>query len=218
VLELLATILPLAIASTMSPGILAITIALLSGKNHQKIRTIAYNLGGLLTALIILYFTIFSGRVGLGNPTEPGGIDYLDTAIGIVFILFAIRTWTTRNNREKKLEEKTAKPNFGKWFFIGFITTITNFDAVLFYFTEIHEIVDPGTTFIYSLILMLIATFFFLSPSLVPLIMYLVDPKKASERLKPASEFMKKYGSVLVAAIFFIFGVVLLMRGMGWHW
>lgn len=215
--ELLATILPLAIASTMSPGILAITIALLSSKNHQKIRTIAYNLGGLLTALIILYITIFSGRIGLGNPAEPGGIDYLDTVIGLVFIFFAVHTWATRKNKEKKLEEKTAKPNFGKWLFIGFITTITNFDAVLFYFTEIHEIVDPGTTFIYSLILMFIATFFFLSPSLVPLIMYLVNPKKASERLRPATEFMKKYGSIMVAAIFFIFGVVLLIRGMGWH-
>jgi threonine/homoserine/homoserine lactone efflux protein len=210
-LELSAKVLALAIASAMSPGLLAVAIYLLAGKNSPKARAFAFMMGGVVVALILagVAFAAVSEASSGRTPRIPA---YIDIALGVLFILFAAKQVLVKEGDAPRLEEASQKPSLLKWFLIGFIANITNFDAVLLNITAVKEIVEAGVGRFYGLLLISMADLFFILPVLLPLAICVVAPERTEKMLSPVGAWMKKYGRYLVAAIFFIFGVYLLLR------
>ncbi|NYZ77723.1 GAP family protein [Candidatus Micrarchaeota archaeon] len=216
--DLLLKVIVLGIGSTVSPVIFGVIISLLAGKHYPKQRALACLGGAVLTALII---SIAGWAIG-GDVLNLGagftsGLRYFDILLGTMFLLFALSSLVAR--REKKpheiiAEEKAQSPRLVKWFVVGFILNITNFDAVLLYFTEVKEIFQAGTAFAAQLLLDLLGGLFFVLPSLLPILVYITMQERAERVLKPIGVFLEKYGRYPVAVIFLVFGAYLLYRGL----
>ncbi len=213
-LELLARVLPLAVASAMSPVILGIAVALLSGKKGSNAGASAFLAGGVVVAaaLAILGFAAGNGFLSsFGIRHLPAS---LDIGLGVLLVAFAAKTLLEKEEGDgKKIGQSGGGPM--KWFAIGFLANATNADAVVLNFTAVREIFREGANSIYEISLLALADFFFLAPALVPLLIYMIAPEKTSRYLAPIGAWMKRYGKFVVASIFLIFGMYLLRKGLG---
>lgn len=215
--EILIKVVPLAVASTMSPVVLGIAVALLAGKNNQIKRTLAFFLGAIITVIILALVGSFLGGGGADagiKAIHPSAS--MDLVLGVLFIAFGVMSGRPSKEKGPMVNKEGKKPGLVKWFVIGFLTNILNFDAVLLNITAVKEVFQSGIAFGQEIAVTLLCDLFFLLPVLVPLSVYLVYPQKAKKLLAPLGGLMKKYGNYLAMAIFFVFGAYLLMRGMGY--
>ncbi|VVB58630.1 Sap, sulfolipid-1-addressing protein [Candidatus Anstonella stagnisolia] len=212
--DLLFTVTALGIASTLSPGILAIALALLSGKHYPMKRSLAFLAGMLPTVLIIA--AAGAGLFAFTSASRDSQTSaYIDLAIGALFLLFAILPWVWKGKDASASQIKEAaapSQHLGRWFLVGFVATITNFDAVLLYFTEVKEIANSSALFLSKLLLSALGALFFLLPALLPILVAIAYPKKAEKMLKPVRALMEKYGNYLVSLIMLAFGAYFLYR------
>lgn len=209
-LELLVNVIALGFASTLSPVILGITLTLLAAKNHPKARTFAFLSGNLLSALIIFAVGVLVVRYAWVL-TKSRKVDYLDIMIGIVFLIFAAWSWV-QNERASNIG-KAEHAKIAIWSLIGFVISITNFDAVIFYFTEVKEIFQASVSLISKSVLSIIGALFFVLPVILPLAVYLIMPDKTERVLRPVGNAMEKYGKYIVTTIFIVFGIYFILRG-----
>lgn len=209
-ISLVLSVFFLSLASALSPGLFAIAIALLSGKQYQKTKTIAFLIGGAVTVLFLLFVGLNIDDISENfseffQPTGNGAI-----ILGLLLIIFGIYSLIAKNDKIKT--DVASKPDYLRITILGIILNITNFDAVLLNFTAIREIDNAKLAILPETILIIIAEFFFLSPVLVPLAIYIFYPEKSKKILDPIGNSMSKYGRFIVAAIFIIFGLLFLSR------
>ncbi len=210
-LELLAKVVALGIGSTLSPGLLAITLALLAAKSNQLRRSLAFLAGGIVVACIVILGShlIFSAL----GAAKPSSLAYADFAIGGLLVLFGIFSLLVKEKEPKPGAQAGAGAL--KWFAISFALNITNFDAVFLLLTESREIAQSGAAFAYQLALYALGALFFTLPCWLPIAVYVAMPEKAQKTLAPLGGVMKKYGKWLAALIFFGFGAYLVSKGIG---
>jgi hypothetical protein len=216
VFELLIKVIPLGIGSTISPVVFGIALTLLAGKHYPKQRTFAYLLGAVITVVIlaVVGMLIGSGSVAGAALAPSASIDVL---IGFLLIIFGIRALTAKPKGEKPgvaLGHEKASPQLAKWFLIGFIVNITNFDAVVLNVTAVKEIFGSGAGPSYEIILTIICDLLFLLPVLLPIFVYLLMPNTARKILEPIRSAAEKYGKYILVLIFFIFGIYMLSKGL----
>ena len=213
--ELLIKVIPLGIGSTISPVVFGIALTLLGGKHYPKQRILAYLLGAVITVVIlaIVGMLIGSGAVAGAALIPSASIDIL---IGFLLIVFGIKSALSKKEEKSdiSLGHEKPSPQLAKWFLIGFIINITNFDAVMLNITAIKEIFEAGIAPAYEIILAVICDLLFLLPILLPLFVYLIMPNTAEKILSPIGAAAEKYGKYILAAIFFVFGVYLLSKGL----
>jgi len=211
-LELLAKIFPLALASAASPIILALCITLLSKKNFSALG--AFFAGSLISAAILavlgIFFAAGDGQIAIALGFSPYSIDL---ALGIIFFAFGAKTFFTKPSEEKSPARKKSF-GFVKWIAIGFFANITNFDAALLNITAIREIFNSAVSSASKIGLLAFCDIFLLSPILLPAIIYAVAPSKAQKILSPLGKFMEKYANYIVGVIFLAFGVYLALKGI----
>jgi threonine/homoserine/homoserine lactone efflux protein len=211
-LEILVQIIPLSIASTLSPGIVAIMVALLCGKNRPMLKALAFAFGGLLSVLVLT-----SGVVSVLNGANPPAIlksPEFAIVFGVVLVLFGIHSAFEKPYGEKEIETKKRKFAIPLLIALGFLVNITNFDAVLLYLTELKMIYFAGLADNREIILTSFCAFMFLLPSTFPIIARLAFPASSQEILDHVRKLLKKYGNALMAGLFIIFGLVFIWKGM----
>ena len=211
--SILIKIIPLDLASTLSPGILALAIILLGSKNYPKARTLAMLCGTLLVAVIlaILGFVIGNNVTPGTDPTVRSAI--IDMVFGLVFVYYGIKIILSK---ERKIEPKEGSgAQFFKWFAIGFIISATNFDAVLLNFAAAKEVGDAAINYFDKIILLIINSLFFALPIILPLVAYLIFPKFAGAMLEKLNRVVLKYSRYILFAMFFLFGLYFLIKGIG---
>jgi len=216
VFELLATILPLAAASTIAPGVFGVALAILAGKYPIQ-RSLAYLLGAIITVIILA-----GGGYVLASNVAEATVDAIEpaadvnTIIGILFIIFGVFALIHKDgDGAKKLaaSNKSNSPKLLSWFLIGLAINITNFDSMLLNLAAVKIVFQSEVGLWSQFLSIFICGLFFLLPILLPLVLYLLFPERAKEMLRPVKSILAKYGKYLVAAIFFIFGIILFMQG-----
>jgi len=209
-LDLLFKVIALGIGSTISPVVFGLILALLAGKYPEK-RSLAFILGAVLSAIIVILAGYEIGIHGIPGVAFSNELAYVDVGLGVLFVFFGILSLTSKMEKAKI---SVHSSNIFRWFAIGFVIDITNFDAVLLLFTESKEIFQSGVLPIYKILLAVLGALFYLLPALLPFIVYLMMKEKAEKILKPLGTAMKKYGKYLAFAIFMIFGIYMLYRGL----
>lgn len=130
-LSVLLKIIPLDISSTLSPGLLTVALFLLGNKAHPKTRALAFLIGSALVGICASLLGLSLGQTASDyfGPTKASSI--IDLIVGIIFLGFAVGILFVK---EKKLK---IKPSYRKndhiisrWFLVGFVMTVINFDAV----------------------------------------------------------------------------------------
>ena len=213
-LNLFATVIPLNLASTLSPGILALAIVLLGSKWHPKARTTALLAGTFLVGIIIIILGSALGQLAPAGikPTTTSSV--VDLVIGIFFILFGVKTLLVKEKKIKPSKVDSGKQIL-KWFGIGIIINATNFDAVFLSFTAAKEV--SGSLLASNIgkaLLLFLNLFFFVLPSLLPLFLYTVFPKFAGPILNKINKYVLRYGRYIIFVLFIVFGFILIRRGI----
>lgn len=209
---ILLKIIPLDLASTLSPGILALTLVILGSKNNSIGRVLALFFGALFIGfgINILGFALGqSVHVGVSK-TDASAI--IDLILGAFLFFYGIKIYFSKEKSISLGEEKEVQ--VFRWFLIGLIITVTNFDAVLLSFTAAKEVGTSNILDIKKWILLIVNIFFFTLPITLPLVVKLLFRRFADPILSKLNNFMLKYSRLIIMAMFLIFGVYLLYRGI----
>lgn len=207
-------VMPLFLASTLSPGILALTVILLSQKKSGVSRTFALLLGSIITSTILIAVAFYVGHI-INDPSNTKSIDNIvDIVLGVLFVYFGIKAILVKDDHAKtKQISANQSHDLLKWLLIGFIVSITNFDSIVFTMTATKEIAQAAISGAMKMLLLVIGIFFFNLPIIFPFAMYLIAPKAVDKILIPINKFLTKYGRYIVASIFLIFAVYLFYNG-----
>lgn len=211
--NVLVKIIPLDLASALSPGILALIIVLLASKNHSKAHIFGFFLGSLLVAIgIALFgFTIGNNFDTDVNPTLSSAI--IDFVLGIFFIFYGLKLFFSKE-KERNLDEKEDKLKIFKWFAIGLLISITNFDAVLLSFASAKIVGDAEIDSFAKWILLIINVLFFILPITLPILLKIIFPKIAESVLTKLNVFLKKYAKYIILIMFLVFGLWFMWKGI----
>lgn len=212
-LEILTSIIPLDLASTLSPVIFAIAVVLLANKSHSKARLIAFFSGSLIVGILVTLLGFNVGQtISMGDKGSSNSA-LANLIIGIVFIFFAIKSLISKE-RKVKIEENQQSRKIFKWFSIGLLVNATNFDALFLNFTAAKEVGGAGQLSLMAEILLLcLNLFFFTLPISLPIFLYLLFPIVANKILTKMNYYLLKYCKYIIAVMFFILGLVFLGRG-----
>ena len=209
---LLLKIIPLDLAATLSPGILALAIVLLGSKNYPKIKTLALFLGILVVGIIIAILGFTLGKNTTNNYQQTQLSAIVDLIVGIIFFILALNIIFSKERKRRIKDDDN--PHIFKWLLIGIIIAATNLDALFLSFTADKEVGESNINDLMKTILLVINLFFFTLPITLPGFFYLLMPDLASRILTKINQFVLKYSRFVLAFIFIIFGILLLFKGI----
>lgn len=219
---LLTTILPLAFGAAVSPTVLLGIILVLSITKRPKLNGIAFYIGSIILLLIVVALGIILGKgaeIASGKPPSLTSA-YFDVILAILLILLGIRKIVKEDKGLDKSRFKGDKPlSAGKSFveslLFGLGLFVINFTTTLLVFAAGKDIGLSPAPLVDKLLVIIILTIITLIVVEIPLLVYLLLPKTANKLLEPVNIWMQKNGKYLMAAILFIFGIYLLVKGAG---
>ncbi|MEN4018215.1 MAG: GAP family protein [Methanobacterium sp.] len=219
---LLTSILPLALGAAVSPTVLIGIILILSITKRPKLNGVAFYIGSIILLLIVVALGVFVSKGAvIASGTMPSTTSaYFDIVLAVLLILLGIR----RTRKEDKGPDKDkfkedASPSAVKGFIksmgFGFGLFVINFTTTILVFAAGKDIgLSPAPLFD-KLIVIIALTIITLLVVEIPLLIYILMPKTANKALAPVNIWMQKNGKYLMAAIFFVFGIYLLVKGAG---
>lgn len=217
---LLTSVLPLAFGAAVSPTVLIGIILVLSISKKPKFNGIAFYFGSIILLLIVVALGVFvSNGVALASGSQPSATSaYFDIILGILLILFGIRRIKKEDKgpneeRFREGESKSAASQFIKYMILGFLMFLINFTTTILVFAAGKDIGLSTAPLIDKLIVIAILTIITLIVVEIPLLIYILFPKTADKVLHPVDVWMQKNSRYLMAAVIFVFGFYLLVKG-----
>ena len=209
--QLLLVVVPLAIASMVSPVAVITVMAVLSAGEHRARNGVLFVATyGIVFSLICLVF------LAVGHVTTSGGKPSL-TTVSIDIILGVLLLYASARSLLKKKESKEASVKTigaatvvlgGAVFGVGNI--FSSIPALAASKDIGVAIVPPFDKAIAFIITMTIALCWLWGP----LAIFLITPQHFDQYLDPVIRFLRKHGGQLMAAVFFLVGIYLLSRGV----
>lgn len=211
--SILIKIIPLDLAATLSPGILALSVILLGSKAHPKIRTFSLLVGTLVVAIVIaiLGLTLSAATPESVKPTLISAV--IDLVLGLVFVYFGIKQLASKDKNIKENDSDQGYQVF-KWLIVGFLIAATNFDAVLLSLAAAKEVGDAAISSFQKWILLIINIGFFVLPTSLPFTLYLIFPRFAGKILGKLNDFLIKYSKYILFIMFLVFGLYFIYRSL----
>jgi threonine/homoserine/homoserine lactone efflux protein len=210
----LAKIIPLDLAVVLgSPGILAVVIIVLGSRNHPKAHVLSFLLGAFFTGIGITILGFVLGNSVHTEVKQTLTASIIDIVLGLFLVIYGLKIFFSPERKASPRKEEDALKIF-KWFGIGLIVTVTNFDSLFLSFTASKEVGGADIHTLAKWILLIINLFFFVLPITTPLFLKLIFPKIAEPILAKINGFMVKYSRYIVFVMFIIFGIYLLYRGL----
>jgi Sap, sulfolipid-1-addressing protein len=209
--QLLAVVIPLAIAAMISPLAVITVMTVLSSAEHRLKK------GAIFVATYCIVFSLICFVfLALGSLTTTGGKPSL-TTVAIDFILGLLLLYASARSLLKKQGSKTfdaTAMGSGALVSMGFAFGFGNIFSSL---PALAASKDIGVV-VLSVHDKAIAFFLVMAIALCwcwgPLAIYAVTPRNFDRIFDPIIRFLKKHGSQLIAAVFFLVGIFLIARGV----
>ena len=215
--ELFIKVLPLALASAVSPASLAVSLVLLGGKSHPRLKALAYLLG---EALVALGITIL-GLLLAGQTTQSVGRhahSVIDAVLGSLLLVLGIVALAIKPGKNGKafsgLDSESETRQLATCGFMGLLAMGLNVSSLVPFLAAVREVGRAAVSFEVKGVALGVAWTLLLLPMILPLLIYLIAPKAAARILTPISIAATKYGRYLVAAICLILGAVFVWEGI----
>jgi hypothetical protein len=211
VLQLLAQVLPLAIAGAISPVVLMGALAILDGP--RAIRQSAAFSAGVIGTTIVLFVAGFLVAVLRRDGDTPAWFsgDRAHVAIGVMLIVAGIVLAVVRPNpeRTKKFEARflSGTRPLRDFVIAGIVLMITNGSTFVVLIAILHTVARADVLFADELIAFGVATFIVVLPATAPLAAALFGGAGMRARLGTISQFAMRYGRFVMAALWIAFGV-----------
>jgi len=211
--EVLAQVIPLNLAATLSPGLFAAALFLLGSKKNPVLRAFVLLLGSILVALVIVIIGAILGNPDPDETSEKIFAILLNCLLGVLFIFFAFRTILAK---DRKIDlNKLNQPKYWYIFIFGVIVNATNLDAVFLSLTAAKEVADsPDISILSKVALLIINMLFFTLPIWLPIVFYLISPKTAMPILQKFNKTLIKYGKYIIFVVFLVMGSWLFYEGI----
>jgi hypothetical protein len=209
--ELLAVVIPLAIASMISPLAIITVMTVLSSAEHRlKKGAIFVATYCVVFALICLVF------VAIGSLTTTGGKPSLAT-VAIDFILGLLLLYASARSLLKKEGSKTFDATAMGTRALVSMGIAFGFGNIFSSLPALAASKDIGVV-VLSLHDKAIAFFLVIAITLCwlwgPLAVFAATPRNFDRIFNPITRFLKKHGSQIIAVVFFLVGISLVARGV----
>ena len=209
--QLLAVVIPLAIASMISPlAIITVMTVLSSEEQRLKKGVIFVATYCIVFSLICLVF------VAVGSLTTTGGKPSLAT-VAIDFILGLLLLYASARSLLKKGGSKTFDATAMGTGALVSMGTAFGFGNIFSSLPALAASKDIGVV-VLSLHDKAIAFFLVMAITLCwlwgPLVIFAVTPRNFDRIFDPIIRFLKIHGSQIIAAVFFLVGIFLVARGV----
>jgi len=211
VLQLLAQIVPLAIAGAISPVVLMGALAILDGP--RAIRQSAAFSAGVIGTTIVLFVAGFLVAVLRRDGDTPAWFsgDRAHVVVGVMLIVAGIVLGSIRPNptRTKKFEAKFLSGTRPLHDFViaGIALMITNGSTFVVLIAILHEVARADVLAGEETLALGIATFIVVLPATAPLAAALFGGARMRARLDTISQLAMRYGRFVMAALWIAFGV-----------
>lgn len=220
--SLVVSILPYAIGAAVGPTIFATLLATVIPTKNPRLSAAAYLLGSIIMFLILVFFGLYIGTalsVSILGPINIGGM--LEIFLGSILIIVSLRyLFISEQYRNegilafiKTLREDNNLSFILKFFYLGFIALFASFIPAILILGAgvIIGLSNPGSAFT-AITIIELALIGLLAVE-VPFILFLISPELAESVLSPFSNWLARYGEYFVAIIYFLLGLVFLIRG-----
>ena len=210
-LQLLAQIVPLAIAGAISPVVLMGALAILDGP--RAIRQSAAFSAGVIGTTIVLFVAGFLVAVLRRDGDTPAWFsgDRAHVVVGVMLIVAGIVLGSIRPNpkRTKEFETKFLSGTRPLHDFViaGIALMITNGSTFVVLIAILHEVARADVLAGEEAIALGIATFIVVLPATAPLAAALFGGARMRARLDTISQLAMRYGRFVMAALWIAFGV-----------
>lgn len=216
--ELLSTVIPLAIGAAISPQVLAVAVIILGGKKSPKAHT-AFMLLGMFVVLAVI--TVVAAGSMSQVPKEQGTtylVYWLNVGLGVLLLYLGVRGLMKKpdpNAPAKTVKERgggNAGP--GKYIIIGCIVMITDFSSIVIFIPAIRDVAAASVSLADKVLVGAVLYFAVTAPALIPLLATMISPKKAGRAMVSINDWLKSHTQAINTALCFIFGVLLIFKGL----
>jgi hypothetical protein len=221
----LVNVLILAVASAVSPAILAVVIVVLHRPRPQRLLA-AYLFGGMLTSIAV-GMAIVSSLSGLAafSGSSPAADPIVNFTVGALALIVAYALATDRDAglEERRRERKAARPARDPWsqrvlnrgtapiaFAVGVVLNLPG----AFYLVALKDIAQGQqgagrqlfAIVVFNLIMFVLAE--------VPLLGYSFAPEATQARVEGLNEWMARHARQIVIVVATTIGLYLVARGL----
>ncbi len=218
-------VLVLAVASAISPSILAVVIVVLSRPNPRRL-LLAYLLGGMLTSLTI-GIAVVSSLNGLDvvSGSSPIADPLVNFTVGALALIVAYALATDRDARfeERRREKRAERPTRDPWserilsrgtapiaFAVGIALSLPG----AFYLVALKDIAQGQNDFgaqLFAIVVFNLIMFVFAE---VPLLGYSFAPEATRTKVEQLNSWMARHARQIVIAVATVIGLYLIARGV----
>lgn len=220
--DLLAETVPLALGAAISPILLLMTVAMLSGQGRTG-RTLAFLCGATVPLVAVAVAVIVAGAA-LSFRASPHALAVVDLLLAALLFLLAGRA-LARALRERQGSASVAAPADdssrhagvapARAFAVGIGATATNITSLILFLPAVKDVaaapVALGTRALVAAVLIVIT----LAMVWLPLSLSLLAPGSADRVLARLAAAFRRNRRRTVIALGFGFGAYLLIRGLG---
>ncbi|MCW4029281.1 MAG: GAP family protein [Candidatus Bathyarchaeota archaeon] len=213
-IELLATLISLALVDCLNPATIATQAFLLIGTEKPKARAITHAIGVYVAYFMIGFLIIF----GLGESLKQlfaftlGTTEYVILLVlGFVLILFACLMKTSNGgSRIDRYLQKVRTMSPTKTFFFGFFSTFMDIPTAFPYFAAIAILIGVQLSFLGITALLLIYNFIYVLPLLVLVVIYLAARKECATQLQRINDVINKWSGKIAKGFLLVTGILLI--------
>ncbi len=215
--QLFLKVLPLALASAVSPGSLAIALVILGRPGHPRLSAFAYLLGATVVTIVftILGLLLASGSVSAAGPHTHAQID---AVLGSLLLVLGVAALAMKPSKDHAafsgLSAQSEPRQLATFAFTGLLVMGLNVSSLVPFLAAVRTVGKAAVSDEVKILALSIAWLLLLLPMILPLVVYLVAPRAAAKILAPISAVATKYGRFLVAAICLILGAVFVWEGV----
>lgn len=216
---LIAQIMPLALGAAVSPTALMGIILLLSMSKKPKLQGFGYYIGAIVLILIVVVIGISLGTAVTATTSQPNPIlAWFDVIVGILLLILGFKRLSQpQKSPTKRFGEGKLGSNIGmliKGFTFGFVMFLINFSTTILVLEAGKVIGTSSADAVGKIIVIILLMIITLLVCEIPLLIYLIFPKKANNVLSKVEAWMQKYGHYLMAAVIIVIGIYLVYIGI----
>jgi len=213
-LHLLLTVLPFAIASMVSPLTLIVVMAVLSATTRRALKAVFFAITySAVFSAICLLLVAFGSAATIGGKPSPATVGF-DVVLGVLLLYIAGRSLTKGVTTPLLRSFDPDAMSVAAAVSMGAIFSVSNFSSLIPALAASKDIgvavVSPLDKVVAFVFLLAIA----MSWAWGPVAVYLVTPNNFDSLFDPVIRFLRRHGGQLMAAVLFLIGLYLLVRGV----
>ena len=218
--DLFGKVLPLALGGAISPTVLTVAVLTLSSAKRPVARGVAYALG---FATVLVAFAAaglaFLGRVNDDHAHHRGAVaDTIDIVIGVVLLLFALRSVVARRtgvDTDAPKPPREHQVGLTASFVTGMVMMLTNITTIVLLIPMMKDVDRASASTGAKAVVFAVALLVVSLPATAPLFVRVVAPGPSVKALTALNRFIARHQHTIVVVVEIVFGAYLVTKGLG---